>query len=51
MALNESDIMRVHKDFKKQMCKIHDDTGIPITQITKKIADMNPLTVKKADRK
>jgi len=47
MALNESDIMRVHKSFKKYVCEIHDRTNIPITKITEEIAKNKPVTARK----
>lgn len=47
MAKNESDIMRVHKDFKKYVCDIHEQTQIPITKITEEIAKNKPVAVKK----
>ena len=43
MALNDSEVMRVHKDFKKYISDTKKKTGIPGVKITERIANLKPL--------
>jgi uncharacterized protein YvpB len=43
MALNETEVIRVHKNFKKYMKELHEQSGIPITKISKRLAEERPI--------
>lgn len=43
MALNDTEVVRVHKSFKKYLKDMNEKSGIPITKITKRIAEDRPL--------
>lgn len=55
MALNETEVMRVHKNFKQYMKELNEKSGIPITKISLRIAEERPiipvLTIKKKVKK
>ena len=51
MAQNDSEVMRVHVNFKKYVTQIKEKSRIPVVTITKKLAEDQPLVLMPKEKK